>query len=92
MPPLRRSGRASSPQWLVAGALCEWGLCMGLRSQLRQWCLEYKTRHRCLSQGLELRRAGDLPGTPKGVGRAEPGDHLEGHIDGVGDLTVAYDA
>jgi fumarylpyruvate hydrolase len=38
-------------------------------------------------------RAGDLimTGTPKGVGRAEPGDRLEGHIDGVGDLTVTYD-
>jgi fumarylpyruvate hydrolase len=38
-------------------------------------------------------RAGDLimTGTPKGVGRAEPGDRLEGHIDGVGDLTISYD-
>jgi fumarylpyruvate hydrolase len=38
-------------------------------------------------------RAGDLimTGTPKGVGRAEPGDRLEGHIDGVGDLAVTYD-
>jgi fumarylpyruvate hydrolase len=38
-------------------------------------------------------RAGDLimTGTPKGVGRVEPGDRLEGHIDGVGDLTVTYD-
>jgi fumarylpyruvate hydrolase len=39
-------------------------------------------------------RAGDLimTGTPKGVGRAEPGDRLEGHIDGVGDVAVSYDA
>jgi fumarylpyruvate hydrolase len=39
-------------------------------------------------------RAGDLimTGTPKGVGRAEPGDHLHGHIDGVGEVTVTYDA
>jgi fumarylpyruvate hydrolase len=39
-------------------------------------------------------RPGDLimTGTPKGVGRAEPGDVLEGHIDGVGDLTITYDA
>jgi fumarylpyruvate hydrolase len=39
-------------------------------------------------------RPGDLimTGTPKGVGRVEPGDHLEGHIDGVGDLSVSYDA
>jgi fumarylpyruvate hydrolase len=39
-------------------------------------------------------RPGDLimTGTPKGVGRVEPGDQLEGHIDGVGDLAVSYDA
>ena len=39
-------------------------------------------------------RPGDLlmTGTPKGVGRVEPGDRLEGHIDGVGDLSVAYEA
>jgi fumarylpyruvate hydrolase len=39
-------------------------------------------------------RAGDLimTGTPKGVGRVEPGDRLEGHIEGIGDLTVSYDA
>ena len=38
-------------------------------------------------------RAGDLimTGTPKGVGRAEPGDHLEGHIDGVGEVSVIYE-
>jgi fumarylpyruvate hydrolase len=39
-------------------------------------------------------RPGDLimTGTPKGVGRVEPGDRLEGHIDGVGDLVVSYDS
>jgi fumarylpyruvate hydrolase len=39
-------------------------------------------------------RPGDLimTGTPKGVGPVEPGDHLEGHIDGVGDLNVSYDS
>jgi fumarylpyruvate hydrolase len=31
-----------------------------------------------------------MTGTPKGVGRVEPGDHLEGHIDGVGELTITY--
>jgi fumarylpyruvate hydrolase len=38
-------------------------------------------------------RPGDLimTGTPKGVGPVKPGDHLEGHIDGVGDLSVSYD-
>jgi fumarylpyruvate hydrolase len=46
-----------------------------------------------LSTLVEL-RPGDLimTGTPKGVGRVEPGDRLEGHIDGVGDLTVSYDS
>lgn len=44
-----------------------------------------------LSTLVEL-QAGDLimTGTPKGVGRVEPGDHLEGHIAGVGDLTITY--
>jgi fumarylpyruvate hydrolase len=44
-----------------------------------------------LSTLVEL-QAGDLimTGTPKGVGRVEPGDHLEGHIDGVGELTITY--
>ena len=39
-------------------------------------------------------RPGDLimTGTPKGVGQVEPGDHLEGHIDGVGDLSVSYES
>src|SRR5919109_865263 len=39
-------------------------------------------------------RPGDLimTGTPKGVGRVEPGDQLEGHIDGVGNLKISYDA
>ena len=39
-------------------------------------------------------RPGDLimTGTPKGVGPVEPGDRLEGHIDGVGDLSVSYDS
>jgi fumarylpyruvate hydrolase len=39
-------------------------------------------------------RPGDLimTGTPKGVGRVEPGDHLEGGIEGVGDLSVRYDS
>jgi fumarylpyruvate hydrolase len=38
-------------------------------------------------------RAGDLimTGTPAGVGRVEPGDRLEGHIDDVGDLSVSYE-
>lgn len=44
-----------------------------------------------LSTLVEL-QPGDLimTGTPRGVGRVEPGDHLEGHIEGVGDLTVSY--
>lgn len=37
-------------------------------------------------------RAGDLimSGTPAGVGPVRRGDKLEGHVDGVGDLTVSY--
>jgi fumarylpyruvate hydrolase len=44
-----------------------------------------------LSTLVEL-RPGDLvmTGTPSGVGPVRPGDRLEGHIDGVGDLTVSY--
>jgi fumarylpyruvate hydrolase len=46
-----------------------------------------------LSTLVEL-RPGDLimTGTPAGVGKVDPGDRLEGHIDGVGDLTVTYDS
>ncbi len=46
-----------------------------------------------LSTLVEL-RPGDLimTGTPKGVGRVVPGDVLEGHIDGVGELRVQYEA
>ena len=45
-----------------------------------------------LSTLVEL-RPGDLimTGTPAGVGRVDPGDRLEGHIDGVGDLRVTYE-
>lgn len=37
-------------------------------------------------------QAGDLifSGTPAGVGPVKPGDKLEGHVDGVGDLSVTY--
>ena len=37
---------------------------------------------------------GDLvfSGTPAGVGPIKPGDKLEGHVDGVGDLVVSYRA
>src|SRR5690348_11487008 len=37
-------------------------------------------------------RPGDviMSGTPAGVGPVKPGDKLEGHVDGVGDLTVSY--
>ena len=35
---------------------------------------------------------GDLifSGTPSGVGPIKQGDTLEGHVDGVGDLTIKY--
>ncbi|MDB5864478.1 MAG: Faa-hydrolase family protein [Betaproteobacteria bacterium] len=37
-------------------------------------------------------RAGDIimSGTPAGVGPVHAGDELEGHVDGVGDLTISY--
>ena len=37
-------------------------------------------------------RPGDLimSGTPAGVGPVQRGDRLEGHVDGVGDLTISY--
>jgi fumarylpyruvate hydrolase len=37
-------------------------------------------------------QAGDLimSGTPAGVGPVRPGDRLEGHVEGVGDLAVTY--
>jgi len=37
-------------------------------------------------------QAGDLifTGTPAGVGPVKAGDKLEGHVDGVGDLTITY--
>jgi fumarylpyruvate hydrolase len=37
-------------------------------------------------------RAGDviMSGTPAGVGPVKAGDKLEGHVEGVGDLTIAY--
>lgn len=44
-----------------------------------------------LSSLLTL-QAGDLifSGTPSGVGPVKRGDMLEGHVDGVGDLTITY--
>lgn len=44
-----------------------------------------------LSQLITL-RPGDviMSGTPAGVGPIQRGDKLEGHVDGVGDLTVSY--
>ncbi len=42
--------------------------------------------------GLITLQPGDLiyTGTPAGVGAVQRGDKLEGHVDGVGDLTVSY--
>jgi len=42
--------------------------------------------------GLVTLQPGDLifSGTPAGVGPVKSGDKLEGHVDGVGDLTVTY--
>ena len=33
-----------------------------------------------------------MTGDAQGVGQVEPGDRLEGQIDGVGDLSVTYDS
>jgi fumarylpyruvate hydrolase len=37
-------------------------------------------------------RPGDLlmTGTPAGVGAVQPGDRLHGHVDGIGEVSVAY--
>ena len=42
--------------------------------------------------GLLTLQPGDLifSGTPSGVGPIKKGDKLEGHVDGVGDLTITY--
>ena len=42
--------------------------------------------------GLVTLQPGDLifSGTPAGVGPVQPGDKLEGHVDGVGDLEIIY--
>jgi fumarylpyruvate hydrolase len=42
--------------------------------------------------GMVTLQAGDLiyTGTPAGVGPVKSGDKLEGHVDGVGDLTITY--
>ena len=42
--------------------------------------------------GLLTLQPGDLifSGTPSGVGPVKKGDTLEGHVDGVGDLTIKY--
>ena len=42
--------------------------------------------------GLVTLQPGDLiySGTPAGVGPVKAGDKLEGHVDGVGDLTITY--
>jgi len=42
--------------------------------------------------GLVTLRPGDLifSGTPAGVGPVKRGDKLEGHVDGVGELTISY--
>jgi fumarylpyruvate hydrolase len=44
--------------------------------------------------GMITLRAGDLifTGTPAGVGPVKAGDKLHGHVDGVGDLNIAYRA
>jgi fumarylpyruvate hydrolase len=53
------------------------------------WSVPEQIAH--LSRMITL-QPGDLiyTGTPAGVGPVNPGDKLEGHIDGVGDLAITY--
>ena len=53
------------------------------------WNVQEQISH--LSKLITL-QPGDLifTGTPAGVGPVNPGDKLEGHVDGVGDLVITY--
>ncbi|HXZ49589.1 MAG TPA: fumarylacetoacetate hydrolase family protein [Usitatibacter sp.] len=53
------------------------------------WNVQEQIAH--LSSMITL-QPGDLifTGTPAGVGPAKAGDRLEGHVDGVGDLSITY--
>ena len=53
------------------------------------WNVQEQISH--LSTLITL-QPGDLifTGTPAGVGPVNPGDKLEGHVDGVGDLVITY--
>jgi fumarylpyruvate hydrolase len=64
----------------------------GVRNQtgdLSQLIWDIPSQIEYLSSLWEL-KAGDLifTGTPAGVGAVKKGDHLKGHVDGVGDLEV----
>ncbi|MFT8246946.1 fumarylacetoacetate hydrolase family protein [Roseomonas sp. BN140053] len=50
-------------------------------------CIAHLSRSVALAPGDLI-----LTGTPAGVGSVKPGDRLEGHVEGVGDLTITYDA
>ena len=81
----------------VIGHPSEGAIYLRVNGELRQegdlaqqiWKVPETIAH--LSTLIEL-QPGDLimTGTPRGVGRVEPGDHLQGRIDGIGDLTVNY--
>src|ERR687897_566385 len=66
---------------------------VGQQGNLRQQMWNVPETIAFLSTLVQL-RPGDLimTGTPKGVGPVRRGDRLVGHIDGVGDLKVAYRA
>lgn len=82
--PASRIGHpASGAIWLkVNGAIRQKG---DLADQI--WSVPETIAH---LSGLVTLAPGDLifTGTPEGVGAVVPGDRLEGHIDGVGDLTA----
>ena len=57
--------------------------------ELMIWNVQETIQH---LSGLFRLQPGDLifTGTPEGVAAVQPGDRLEGGIDGVGTLTVSY--
>jgi fumarylpyruvate hydrolase len=61
------------------------------RGDLNQQIWRVEEQIAYLSRLVRL-EAGDMifTGTPAGVGRVQRGDRLDGHVDGVGDLTVHY--
>ena len=88
--PIAPIHRAEDVGHLTKGAI--WLDLNGVRKQtgdLSQLIWDIPSQIEYLSSLWEL-KAGDLifTGTPAGVGAVKKGDHLKGHVDGVGDLDV----